>query len=363
MTELSSDKQRTVRSVNREKRGTVNDETLNESWWNYKKFEKLDFSFEEGWVSSPAMTPGATGVALKRMIFGEGAERMVSKFREVAPDGRFVGPLLVAKQSRFIEDIDNRDLKQFHKVFYQTQLRSQELAVVFNEAILKLPISELAKTKFPQIQFLECSVYMVHDVNLGRNGILVEKMLDEVAYKKWNSNDGYVDGQVKVTTQRDNLDEIKEEDEEEEDDESEEHELIWNIADIPQAFSHFTYYKTQRKCLVCDLQGVIDTSGHSPVFELTDPVIHYRSGRGRKNVFGRTDKGKKGMHDFFLTHKCSELCRALKRLWIKIEGDMVVKKLSSSGGGASGGPRGAAAWAKMAGDTSVLTAVGDAVKT
>jgi len=47
------------------------------------------------------------------------------------------------------------------------------------------------------------------------------------------------------------------------------------LADIPQAFSHFTYRYTKRKLLVCDLQGVL--SGTSPLLELTDPVIHFRS--------------------------------------------------------------------------------------
>ena len=38
---------------------------------------------------------------------------------------------------------------------------------------------------------------------------------------------------------------------------------------------------------------------------------------GRKNVFGRTDRGKKGMHDFFRTHKCSNLCEMLQRRWVR----------------------------------------------
>ena len=49
-----------------------------------------------------------------------------------------------------------------------------------------------------------------------------------------------------------------------------------------------------------------------PRYELTDPVIHYASRRGRRSVFGRTDRGKGGMHRFFETHRCNALCRLLR---------------------------------------------------
>ena len=68
--------------------------------------------------------------------------------------------------------------------------------------------------------------------------------------------------------------------------------------------------------MVCDLQGVYSPNEGRPVFEFTDPVIHYRSQTGRKNVFGRTDRGAQGVHDFFTTHTCTELCRMLNRKWL-----------------------------------------------
>ena len=87
------------------------------------------------------------------------------------------------------------------------------------------------------------------------------------------------------------------------------------VADIPQAFSHFTYRCSRREMLVCDLQGVLDEAASPPLFELTDPVIHYASRSGRQNVYGRTDRGKKGINSFLKTHVCSDLCRALQRRW------------------------------------------------
>mmetsp|Transcript_2536 Transcript_2536/g.3867 ORF Transcript_2536/g.3867 Transcript_2536/m.3867 type:complete len:94 (-) Transcript_2536:4-285(-) len=64
--------------------------------------------------------------------------------------------------------------------------------------------------------------------------------------------------------------------------------------------------------MVCDLQGVYNTDMTPPMFELTDPSIHYSSARGRRMVYGRTDKGKSGVNSFFRTHRCSNICKFLQ---------------------------------------------------
>ncbi|KAJ1482862.1 hypothetical protein T484DRAFT_1802619 [Baffinella frigidus] len=74
----------------------------------------------------------------------------------------------------------------------------------------------------------------------------------------------------------------EEEEEEEEDDDG--RGMVIRDIDIPQAFSHFTYIYTKRKKLVCDLQGVLNEACTPPLFELTDPVIHYKSDTGRSKV-------------------------------------------------------------------------------
>lgn len=83
----------------------------------------------------------------------------------------------------------------------------------------------------------------------------------------------------------------------------------------PQAFSHFSFWQTRRRMLVCDLQGVLSSSGagedRAGVFEFTDPVIHYRSKSGRTQVYGKTDLGRSGMNRFFETHRCNDVCRLL----------------------------------------------------
>lgn len=80
-----------------------------------------------------------------------------------------------------------------------------------------------------------------------------------------------------------------------------------------QAFSHFSYRYSRRRRLVCDLQGVLSSDvgtreGCEGVFKLTDPVIHYSSRSGRRQVYGKTDFGRKGMQNFFKTHLCNDVC-------------------------------------------------------
>ncbi|KAI9347046.1 kinase-like domain-containing protein [Obelidium mucronatum] len=251
-----------------------------------------------------------------------------------------VGSDLVAKESIHVEFMEMK--RDFHRVFCSTQKKSQDLANQFNDAVRRACPNH--QHKLPIIQFLDCCVYSMYDEdNKEYRGVLVEKMLDTSKYIKWNGNDGSVKGisQELVMMQLfgkglhvsepeeanpqsvPQLGMIMEESENESDDDTDEpdiHDHVipvptvqapdWNFEDFPQAFSHFTHRRSNRKLLVCDLQGVLDTSKTPPVFELTDPVIHYES-FNRKNVYGRTDHGRKGFGKFYATHKCNRICSLL----------------------------------------------------
>ena len=76
------------------------------------------------------------------------------------------------------------------------------------------------------------------------------------------------------------------------------------LNDTCQAFSHFTWEKSGKQLVICDLQGV--KFGSRVV--LTDPVIHYA------NVlcYGSTNLGTRGIERVIRMHKCNEVCRAMK---------------------------------------------------
>ncbi len=305
LTQLDTSAQREVRKVLREPKRTADDIQYNSEWF-YWDLENGGIESRQHWCAdkgSWVKTKGlidkqATGVAMRQKYFGEGAERLVAKFREVRADGVFVGPTMVAKESRFVQDVvqdRDADLRRFHKVFCVTQARAARLAEIFNQKLSTVP--GFCPRTTPQIRFLDCFVYVVNDDLEGQVGVLVEKQLDPLKYKKWNSNNGFVDG-VDGLSPPPSVDHHGNEhaahlipviegsaDEDEDDDNDGQGTGLGRIeiktTEIPQAFSHFTYRHTHRRQLVCDLQGVLTTSCSPPLFELTDPVIHYKSLSGR----------------------------------------------------------------------------------
>ena len=74
--------------------------------------------------------------------------------------------------------------------------------------------------------------------------------------------------------------------------------------DTCQAFSHYTWVKSGKTLVICDLQGV--KSRFKLI--LTDPAIH------NTNILchGSTNLGMKGIQKFFQVHECNDICRALK---------------------------------------------------
>lgn len=75
-----------------------------------------------------------------------------------------------------------------------------------------------------------------------------------------------------------------------------------DFSDLLQAFSHWTYVVTSSNMIVVDLQGV----ERDDEFILTDPSIH-----SDQFEFGNTNLGQEGIHRFFKTHNCGNICKAL----------------------------------------------------
>jgi Alpha-kinase family/von Willebrand factor type A domain len=296
--------------------------------------------------------PAAHFVGIAKSAFGEGAERLAYRFYEIGRDGSsIVGKPLVAKENRLeIQSSEKAKVvaaQQRHvRLFCTTQQLARKLAVEFNRKLDEC--SRQIDSRTPRISFLDCSVYQLFENDGTVTSVLVEERLDSKGWHKWNTNNGFVDGMahppdyVSVATLRDAYTKLDAEDfgvlHEDLSDEEDEGEyysdedeyddgdyshcsrsttrappMVYSASEVAQAFSHFTYWATARKRLVCDLQGVLDEK--AGVLRLTDPVIHYYhpSRSDRKRVHGGTDRGRKGIAMFFGTHRCGPLCRLMLR--------------------------------------------------
>lgn len=81
------------------------------------------------------------------------------------------------------------------------------------------------------------------------------------------------------------------------------------LRNTPQAFSHFTWHYSKGKLMVVDIQGVDDV--------YTDPQIHTKDGQG----YGAGNLGMTGVHKFFTTHQCNNVCLHLKLNHVKLAPD------------------------------------------
>jgi hypothetical protein len=283
-------------------------------------------------------------MAIKKLVFGEGAERIVYKVRFMNEKGRFIGPKMVAKESRFVIEANTQrsgsyeGRMEYHKEFMRTQTIASELAEKFNKELDTSTVHFGANahkylSQNPRIRFLKPTVVEVCMEDGTEWNVLVEEQL-EGNYTKFNSNNGHVRNKDPLSLKNLNLkkepadpglDAIAEGSEEEEDsddeifDEKESgpmpgHAYTFRDEDFPQAFSHFSYEKSKKYLMVVDLQGIFRVKKDgTKEYVLTDPAIHKRrkSKKLRNWSFGPTDRGEKGMRAFFDTHECNDACRLL----------------------------------------------------
>eukprot|EP00923_Selenidium_pygospionis_P005567 GHVN01009421.1.p1 GENE.GHVN01009421.1~~GHVN01009421.1.p1 ORF type:complete len:466 (+),score=27.29 GHVN01009421.1:149-1546(+) len=86
------------------------------------------------WVDGVSQSYDFARIRFLKQRFAEGAKRLVFKFNEVNSKGEAVGPILVAKDSRYLKNRDNED---FHRSFCVTQRKAAELADAFNSDVAK----------------------------------------------------------------------------------------------------------------------------------------------------------------------------------------------------------------------------------
>jgi Alpha-kinase family len=354
LTDVETRLPRLVRNVYRESKTKasipITKVSHDEFWiYNFKDIErkiyvehKVDNVWHHTYEPTTLQHRGAAGVAMAKAAFGEGVERFAFRFYELASDLKtIVGSPMVAKESRFIMDANNMDEAnderiRYVRTFCNIQQKAARIAKAFNH---KLDRTRIVDADTPRVRFLDCSIYELKSETFGLLSVLVEEKLDHMKWQKWNSNNGYIQGgtngiisikghrlgcpslAVDISPHADlgTLFEGSDDDEE----------SIQEITSIPnvvpkvfssnevaQAFSHFSYLYSCRLRLVCDLQGVFNEK--DKMLLLTDPVIHFNPvnhKRARRRDHGRTDRGEKGMKDFFDSHYevHGHLCRLILR--------------------------------------------------
>ncbi|UJR38571.1 hypothetical protein I4U23_031237 [Adineta vaga] len=174
---------------------------------------------------------------------------------------------VVFKQYKFIGNSLN--IKDKYLEILDCQTIADHLAQEFNKYSLLINTSVIVK----KIKFVT-TILVSDPPNEGQYHFFTMERFIFGSYKKFSNNVGYVNQDDPALTL--------------------------------QAFSHWTYERTNGNMMVVDLQGM--DIGDDRTYLLTDPCIHSTD----LMRFGRTNLGKPGIKRFFQTHVCNSICRALK---------------------------------------------------
>jgi len=210
------------------------------------------YSYEadkEKWLKLPIK------LEIEHNPFSEGGMRLVFRCWEIENNSRILSCAKVFKDHWGVQAYFDEAM---------TQMVSESYAQEFNRECYK------KKLRF-NVGFVPVSVLRLKTADGKRLVYNVEPMLDG-DYRKHNDNDGHVES-----------------------------ELL-----LPQAFSHYTYERSNNLVVVVDIQGVGSF--------YTDPQIHTFDGHG----FGMGNMGHEGLMKFLKTHECNDLCRLLDLPAVKV---------------------------------------------
>ncbi len=219
--------------------------------------------------SSVPTLPGGT-IKFKRghNPFSQGAERLAF----YAFDTMKKCTMVMKKfKKRAVEDvtISRSQYNQKTRDQYERVIRAHRKATAYAKEFNKRKPHDTPRLEFVSLTLME----MPPDVDGIVQYFTCEPVM-EGPYQKFNSNAGFERGSSSC------------------------------LYDVVQAFSHFSWCHSDRKLLICDIQGVRKNDG----FQLTDPAIHYV---GCRRHYGRTDLGIKGIERFFEAHTCNQVCRKM----------------------------------------------------
>ena len=212
----------------------------------------------------PSSTTASICIKKAKQPFSEGAQNVVYYAR----DGRS-GKSLVVKESKFQRPLEDR------KSQYLTALHIYGLANYYAKLFNNEKPRNVPEIHFNEVKFFE-QTKMVNGSIICIPYIYEQYM--EGAYLKYNTNCGWVNPDVS------------------------------HYSAAAQAFSHYTWVKSGKQLIVCDLQGVTKSN---QIF-LTDPAIHCKEYMLLQPKHGGNNLGPPGIKKFFASHKCNNVCIKMK---------------------------------------------------
>ena len=132
----------------------------------------------------------------------------------------------------------------------------------------------------PEIYFTEVEYFQHHKVSNGHTEhvpYIVEPYM-EGSYQKYNTNGGWVTPNTDL------------------------------YSCTLQAFSHYSWAKSNKQLVICDLQGVPEGNRIC----LTDPAVHCINYMLLQSKSGSNNLGFPGIQRFFASHICNDICHEMK---------------------------------------------------
>ena len=217
-------------------------------------------------ISHFVPTPATVIVRIKKakQPFSEGAQNIVYHARE---DGS--GKKLVVKESKFQRPLEVRESQYLTAVHIYGV--ANHYAKLFNDE---------KPRNVPEIYFIEVKFCQQRKIVNGSFICMpyIYEQYMEGTYLKYNTNCGWVNPEVS------------------------------HYSHAAQAFSHYTWVKSGKQLIVCDLQGVTKSN---KIF-LTDPAIHCKEYMQLQPKNGGNNLGPPGIKIFFASHKCNNICIKMK---------------------------------------------------
>ena len=211
------------------------------------------------------LRPSPTKFLLKsKEPFSAGTQRFAYHAQDKSSHERYV-----IKESKYKMSIDDE------KREYEIAVQITGVASMFADCFNAEKPSHIPKVCFVEVHYFlhtkESHGHLVQEL------FLFEKYI-EGSYSKYNTNSGWVN-------QTSDL-----------------------YSETLQAFSHYSWVKSGKNLVICDLQGVVQDQK----IILTDPAIHCRVYEKFQPNHGGSNLGSPGIELFFKSHKCNDVCLKMK---------------------------------------------------